>query len=339
MIALVNEAAASLGVASACDAIGLPRATYYRSQDERPQPKPRPRSKRALSTEQRQEVLDVLHEPRFVDSPPTEIYARLLDENEYLCSVRTMYRILAENAEIRERRQQRVHPPHAMPRLRATAPNQVWTWDITKLLGPRKWTYFYLYVMLDLFSRYVVGWMVANRESAALAKRLLTETCARQGIERDVLTLHQDRGAPMTSKTFAQTCADLGIDKSYSRPRVSNDNPFSESQFKTMKYQPDFPDHFDDVPHARRHSGDFTQWYNHEHHHIGLGLMTPYDVHHGLAREKWERRAVALAAAYAKHPERFPHGLPMPPPIPTEVWINQPSNNTITSSAIVAVAH
>lgn len=330
MIELVNQVAPQLGVAPACDAIGLPRATYYRwQQGERSEPKPRPKPKRALSTEERQAVLDVLHEPRFVDLPPTEVYAQLLDENEYHCSVRTMYRILAENAEVRERRRQRVHPPHAKPQLCARAPNQVWTWDITKLLGPRKWTYFYLYVILDLFSRYIVGWLIAKRESAALAARLITETCARQGIERNALTLHQDRGSPMTAKTFAQTCADLGITKSFSRPRVSNDNPFSESQFKTLKNQPAYPGRFDEFAHAQHYSGDFFDWYNHEHHHVGLGLMTPYDVHHGLAQEKWLRRAQALAAAYQAHPERFPHGLPMPPPLPTEVWINQPPDNTI----------
>lgn len=340
MIAIVNEVASELGVGPACEAIGLARATYYRHlSSERPEPKPRRKPARALSSEQRQAVLEVLHEPRFVDLAPTEIYAELLDEEKYLCSVRTMYRILADNAEVRERRRQRVHPPNAKPELCATAPNQVWSWDITKLLGPQKWTYYYLYVILDLFSRYVVGWLIAERESATLAERLLTETSTRQGVEPNTLTLHQDRGAPMTAKTFAQTCADLGITKSFSRPRVSNDNPFSESQFKTLKYHPGYPGRFDAPAHAEDYSRDFLDWYNHEHHHLGIGLMTPYDVHYGLAHEKWHRRARALQAAFEAHPERFPHGLPMPPPLPTEVWINKPAGRTIVVAPSAGAVH
>jgi putative transposase len=268
MIEYVNQAAPELGVAATCEAIGLSRATYYRQRHGKffgPKQR-RKQSPRALSIEERKAVLDKLHEPRFVDLPPNEVYAELLDEGEYLCSVRTMYRILADNDEVGERRRQSIHPPRTKPRLCATAPNQVWTWDITKLLGPEKWTYFYLYVILDIFSRYVVGWMIAERETASHAKRLVTETCVRQGIEAETLTLHQDRGSPMTSKTFAQTCADLGVTKSFSRPRVSNDNPYSESQFKTMKYQPDFPGRFDDLAHAKQYSRDFIQWYNHDHH-------------------------------------------------------------------------
>jgi len=334
MIELVNQAAPELGVAASCKALGLPRATFYRRRHGEvygPKP-PRKRSPRALSEEERQAVLDALHEPRFVDLPPAEVYAQLLDEGKHLGSIRTMYRILAANDEVRERRRQTVHPPRVTPRLRATAPNQVWTWDITKLLGPKKWTYFYLYVVLDLFSRYIVGWMLAERESASHAKRLLTETCARQGIERDSLILHQDRGAPMTSKTFAQACADLGVTKSFSRPRVSNDNPFSESNFKTLKNQPNFPGRFDGYPHARGYVEDFVDWYNNEHHHVGLGLMTPADVHHGLAEAKQLERAKVLADAFAAHPERFPHGPPKPPQLPTEAWINQPPDTTIVAS-------
>ena len=334
MIELVTQSAPALGVAPSCEALGLSRATYYRRRygefyGPKPRRQPHPRT---LSDEERQAVLDTLHEPRFVDLPPNEVYAQLLDERKYIASPRTMYRILAASDEVRERRRQTVHPPRVTPRLRATAPNQVWTWDITKLLGPRKWTYFYLYVVLDLFSRYVVGWMIAKRESAAHATRLITETCARQGIGADALTLHQDRGSPMTSKTFAQTCADLGVTKSFSRPRVSNDNPFSESHFKTLKYQPSFPGRFDDFDHAKRHAADFFGWYNDEHHHVGLGLMTPADVHHGLAELRQIERAKALTAAYAAHPERFPNGPPTPPQLPTEVWINQPPDATIEAS-------
>jgi len=342
MIALVDQVAPQLGVAAACEAIGLPRATYYRNRPDassKRERKPRPKPKRALSDDERQQVLDTLHGPRFVDLPPAEVYGQLLDEGEYLCSIRTMYRILADNHEIRERRRQSVHPPRTKPQLCATAPNQIWTWDITKLLGPQKWTYFYLYVILDIFSRYVVGWLIADRQSAALAQRLITETCARQGIERDTLTLHQDRGSPMTANTFAQTCADLGVTKSFSRPRVSNDNPYSETQFKTLKYQPDYPDRFDDVVHAKRYCHDFFEWYNHEHHHVGIGLMTPYDVHHGLALAKWHLRAQALAAAYEANPERFPNGPPTPPKLPTEAWINQPTDNTIVTDAQPAAVH
>ena len=341
MITLVTEAAPEIGVVEACAVVGVSRATYYRRRHGEVHGPKRKRNPplRALSPDERQVVLDKLHEPRFIDSPPTEVYAELLDEGEYHCSIRTMYRILADNDEVRERRRQTTHPPHAKPQLRATAPNQIWTWDITKLLGPQKWTYFYLYVILDLFSRYVVGWLIATHESAALAQRLLTETCARQGIDPNVLTLHQDRGSPMTSKTFAQTCADLGVTKSFSRPRVSNDNPYSESQFKTLKYQPDYPGRFDDLAHAESYNHDFFEWYNHEHHHSGLGLMTPHDVHHGLAVAKWHARAQALAAAFEAHPERFPNGPPKPPPLPTEVWINQPSAKTIETQPSPAAGH
>jgi len=339
MIDLVNETAPKLSVVEACDAIGLSRATYYRRRHgEALGPKPKRKSPaRALRQDERQVVLDKLHEPRFVDASPTEVFAELLDEGEYLCSLRTMYRILSANDEVRERRRQTSHPPRVKPQLCATAPNQVWTWDITKLLGPKKWTYFYLYVVLDIFSRYVVGWLIATRESAALAQRLITETCARQGIEPGTLAVHQDRGAPMTSKPFAQTCADLGVLQSFSRPRVSNDNPYSESNFKTLKNQPEFPGRFDDLRHAEQYCRDFFEWYNLEHHHSGIGLMTPHDLHHGLALAKWQHRAEVLAAAYAEHPERFPNGPPTPPPLPVEVWINQPSDTTIETQAIPAV--
>jgi putative transposase len=340
MIALVDQAAPELSVALACDAVGLPRATYYRKRyGDFIGPRRRRRSTRALSADERQTVLDTLHEERFVDLPPAEVYAQLLDEDRYLCAIRTMYRILAASDEVRERRHQRVHPPNAKPELSATAPNQVWTWDITKLLGPKKWTYFYLYVIVDIFSRYVVGWLIADKESAALAELLLTETCARQGVVPETLTLHQDRGSPMTSKTFAQTCADLGVTKSFSRPRVSNDNPYSESQFKTLKYRPNYPGRFDDGAHAEHHCQDFFDWYNNDHHHAWLGLMTPDDVHHGLALAKSQGRALALAASFAAHPERFPNGPPVPPEIPTEVWINKPSTKTITTKPSPEMGH
>ena len=330
MIELVKEKGPRLGFAATCDALGLPRATFYRhvgrsapATSERSQ---RREPKQALSAKQRQRVLEVLHEDRFVDLAPTEIYAQLLDEGEHLCSIRTMYRILAANEEVRERRRQRQHPPYAKPELLATAPNQVWSWDITKLLGPEKWTYYYLYVVLDIFSRKVVGWLLAESESAAMANRLVAESCARERIERGQLIIHMDRGAAMTAKTFAQTLGTLGVTKSHSRPHVSDDNPFSEAQFKTLKYRPDFPQRFDSITQAEAHCRDFFSWYNHEHHHVSLGLMTPHDVHSGAAHEKWNRRAQVLSAAYAAHPERFPRGCPVPPPLPTAAWINKPTS-------------
>jgi len=267
-------------------------------------------------------VLAVLHEPRFVDHAPAEIYATLLDAGQYLCSERTMYRLLAAHAEVRERRDQLRHLVYAAPELLACRPNELWSWDITKLLGPVKWTYFYLYVMLDVFSRYVVGWMVAHRESATLAERFIQDTCGRQRIDRGQLTIHADRGSAMTSKPVALLLADLGVTKTHSRPHVSNDNPFSEAQFKTLKYRPAFPDRFGSIQDARAHGQDFFAWYNEAHHHSGLGLLTPHDVHFGLAAQRLAVRADVLAMAYAAHPERFPAGRPAPPAAPTRVWIN-----------------
>jgi putative transposase len=269
-------------------------------------------------------VLDVLHEPRFVDQAPAEVYASLLEEGRYLCSIRTMHRILGENAESRERRDQLRHPEYKKPELLATGPNQLWSWDITKLLGPTKWTYFYLYVLLDVFSRYVVGWMIAHRESAELAKKLITEACRRQGILPGQLTVHADNGPSMTSKPVAFLMADMGITKTHSRPHVSDDNPFSEAAFKTFKYRPEVPERFGCIEHSRSVFGALFPWYNCEHHHSGLGLLTPYDVHHGLGEQRLAERAAVLAAAYAAHPERFPNGPPRPQTLPTAVWINEP---------------
>jgi putative transposase len=235
-----------------------------------------------------------------------------------------MYRILEENQEVRERRDQLRHPHYAAPELLATAPNQVWSWDITKLLGPAKWTYFYLYVILDIFSRYVVGWMVAHHESAALAKKLIEQSCARQGILAGQLSLHADRGPSMKSKPVALLLSDLGVTKTHSRPYVSNDNPFSEAQFKTMKYRPDFPERFGSIQDSRSFGHVFFPWYNNEHRHSGLAMLTPHEVHYGLAEKRVEARARVLAAAFAAHPERFVAGVPRPPALPTEVWINKP---------------
>ncbi len=320
----ITESGLLLGVAVLCAALGIARASYYRRLKPKP-PVSRKASPRRLGDEEREAVLAVLHQSRFADLAPAEVYATLLDEGRYLCSERTMYRVLAENSEVRERRNQLRHPRYSPPELLATGPNQLWSWDITKLLGPAKWTYFYLYVILDVFSRYVVGWMVAHRETAALADRLIEETCRRQQISAGQLTIHADRGTSMTSKPVALLLSDLGVTKSHSRPHVSNDNPYSEAQFKTLKYRPAFPERFGSIEDSRGACGDFFAWYNLEHHHSGLGLLTPHDVHHGLAQARLERRALTLAAAWRAHPERFPCGLPTPPVLPTEAWINKPA--------------
>jgi len=319
----IDEVGPRLGVRATCEALGVAPATYYR---QRAGSKPaRPRSSpRALSAEERQDVLDLLHEPRFVDAAPAEVWATLLDEGRYLCSERTMYRILAANQEVRERRNQLRHPSYAAPELSATRPNELWSWDITKLKGPAKWVYYYLYVILDVFSRYVVGWMVAERESATLAERLIEQTCEREGIAPGQLTLHADRGPSMRAKDLALKLADLGITKTHSRPYTATDNPFSESQFKTMKYRPEFPDRFGCLQHARGFCGPFFGWYNTAHRHSGLAMLTPHDVHYGQAEQRLVERATVLAQAYAAHPERFPHGLPTPQTLPHAVWINKP---------------
>jgi putative transposase len=323
----VAEMGPRLGVAPTCTALGVARTSFYRRQRPRSEQRPRPTPPRALAPTERQRVLDTLHELRFVDLAPAQVYATLLDDGRYLCSERTLYRVLEANAEVRERRDQLRHPHYAAPQLLATGPNQLWSWDITKLLGPAKWTYYYLYVLLDVFSRYVVGWTLARREWAAIAEPLIAESCTRQGIEPGQLTVHADRGGPMIAKSMAFLLADLGITKTHSRPHVSNDNPFSESQFKTFKYRPDFPDRFGSFEHGRAHCGDFFPWYNLEHHHVGLGLFTPHDVHYGLAAAKREQRARVLVEAFAKNPERFPNGCPVPRPLPTAVWINPPKTS------------
>ncbi len=298
-----------VGVAPACRALGVARATLSRRRAARACPRPqqpRPPSPRALSTQERLAVLAVLNEERFVDHAPRTIWATLLDEGRYLCSARTMYRILAAAGAVRERRNQLRHPAYSKPELLATAPNQVWSWDITKLKGPVKWTYDYLYVVIDIYSRCVVGWTLAACESGTLAKELVAHACDKQGTRAGELTLHADRGAPMISKTLALKLADLGVTKSHSRPYTSNDNAFSESQFRTMKYRPDFPARFGSIQDARAHCRAFFDWYNREHRHLGLGLLTPETVHYGRAEAALAARSVVLDAAYRLHPERGP---------------------------------
>ena len=326
--------AVQVGVAPACQALGVSRATFYRRQRSTPgHQQPRPTPARALCEAEREQVLDVLAGPRFVDRAPAEVVATLLDEGHYLCSERTMYRILAADQPVRERRNQREHPQYAKPELVATAPNQTWSWDITKLLGPTKWTYFYLYVVLDIFSRYAVGWMVAERENSVLAGHLIEESCHKQGVQPQVLTLHSDRGAPMTSKCTAQLLADLGVTRSLSRPQVSDDNPFSEAQFKTLKYHPGFPGRFHDITAAIAFCRTFFPWYNTEHRHGGIAMLTPDDVHHHRTQGVLDQRGQTLQAAWTRHPERFVGGIPKPEPLPEAVWINPPVTSTTGDTA------
>jgi putative transposase len=321
-----QELSTKIGTASACRSLDLARPTYYRRLEPRIEETaaPRPAPPRTLSLIERQAVLDVLHTDRFVDKAPTEVYATLLDEGTYHCSVRTMYRILDDAGEVRERRDQARHPHYKAPELLATASNQVWSWDITKLLGPVKWSYFYLYVILDIFSRYVVGWMIAPHESSTLAKRLIAETCEKQNVLPGQLTIHADRGSSMKSKPVALLLADLGITKSHSRPHVSDDNPYSESQFKTLKYRPGFPDRFGSIQDGRSFCQDFFPWYNCEHRHSGIGLLTPEVVHYGKAEAVTSQRRIVLASAFEAHPDRFVRGLPVPPSLPEAAWINKP---------------
>ena len=322
----VADLGLQVNIKAACAAFGIPRATYYRRTTNRTAAlSVRPLPPLALTTMEEQSVLDALHEPRFRDLAPPQVYATLLDEGVYHCSIRTIYRILAKHDEVRERRRQVVRPHYDKPELLATGPNQVWSWDITKLKGPAKWTYFHLYVILDIFSRYVVGWMVAHREQAALAKRLINDTCEKQQIQPDQLVLHADRGSSMKSKAVAHLLADLGVTKTHSRPHVSNDNPFSEAQFKTLKYCPEFPGTFGSIQDARLFCHDFFTWYNGEHKHSGIGLLTPEHVHYGMDKEVVQRRATVLEAAFGKQPKRFKGRIPQPQPAPQAVWINPPA--------------
>ncbi len=315
-----------VGVAPACRALAVPRATYYRAMSPSipREPAPRPTPARALAPEERTKVLETLNSQRFCDMAPAAAHAVLMDEGEYMCSTRTMYRILEDAHEVRERRNQLRHPNYTKPELLATEPNQVWSWDITKLKGPAKWTYYYLYVILDIFSRYVVGWMIAMREAAALAKRLISETCAKEEIEEGQLGLHADRGPSMKSKPVEFLLVDLGVDKTHSRPHTSNDNPYSESQFKTLKYRPEFPARFGSIQDARSFCRGFFPWYNTEHRHSGIAYLTPEMVHHGHAADVIDARQVVLLEAYASHPERFVKAAPRPLELPESVWINKP---------------
>lgn len=337
MMTLLEEASLSYGITTACQALAVPRSWYYRqkgvSGPTQENPEARPTPKHALSKTEKARMREVLNGEQFVDQSPREVYATLLDEGVYLCHWRTMYRILTEHDEVRERRNQRQHPQNTKPQLVASRPNKLWSWDITLLAGPGRRLFYYLYVILDVYSRYVVGWLVAEGESSELAERLIAITCNKQNIRRDQLTLHADRGSAMRAKTVAQLLADLGVTKTHTRPYTPNDNPYSEAQFKTMKYRPDYPDRFESLDYARSWARAFFTWYNHEHHHTGLGLMTPAVVHHEQVDEVRAKRQRVLDEVYAAHPERFVKGRPIAPKVPNQVWINPPQSATAAGTA------
>jgi putative transposase len=332
-----------VGTTEACRAMEVARATHYRRRRPRlvAEPKPRPTPGRALSERERAAVLELLDGERFCDRSPGEVYATLLDEGTYLASERTMYRLLVRNQEVRERRNQRRHPCYQKPELLATGPNEVWCWDITKLRGPEKGIWFHLYVIMDIYSRQVMGWMVAPTESARLAKRLISETIRKHNVDATKLTVHADRGSYMKSKAVVQLLADLGVFRSHSRPHVCNDNPFSESQFRTLKYAPSFPARFGYIQDARRFCATFFNRYNNDHHHSGIGYLTPAVVHAGQAAAVCGRRAKTLQSAHAAHPDRFVRGVPQPPPLPVATWINPAgrTDRTLLSNFTNEVSH
>lgn len=332
MTALVTALNEQVGVSvkRACAVLGASRSSVYRAQQPRREPKPRSTPANALTEAERQVVRSTLNSERFMDQAPRQVYATLLDEGHYLCHWRTMYRVLAAHDEVRERRDVRRHPvARRKPELCATGPNQVWTWDITYL---RSWiprVYYYLYSVLDLYSRYVVGWMIAERECSQLGRQVVAASATKQGIQPGQLTLHSDNGGPMRGKPLTQLLVDLGIVRSHSRPHTSNDNPFSEAHFRTLKYHPDFPDRFTDVDRSRSWASGFFNWYNHEHYHSGLNLLTPASVHYGEAGEVIRQRQLVLATAYAMQPARFSRGLPAIRELPAAVWINRPDDENL----------
>ena len=329
----VESLSKDIGVSKACDALQLPRSTLYRWRKPKIASAPRPTPSRALALPERQEILEQVHSERFLDQSIPEIHATLLDEGIWLGSMRTMYRVVDAAQEVRERRNVARHPVYTKPQLVARGPNQVWSWDITKIKGPVARTYFHLYVILDIFSRLVVGWMLSLSESAAQASALIEQTCERQKIDRSQLTIHSDRGPSMTSKPVAQLLAELGITRSLSRPHVSNDNSYSESQFKTFKYHPTFPGCFGSIEDGRAHCRNFFDWYNPQHRHSALAWLTPADVHYGRGPAILAARQKTLLAAYHAHPERFPHGPPVVPALHTEVWINRPTIDATVQAA------
>ncbi len=312
-----------IGYAPLCDSLGVPRATLYRHLRPHSEVKKRLSPPRRIPDEQRTEIRSVLNSKRFWDMAPAAVYTTLLDEGTYLCSERSMYRILTEAKQIRIRRQ-RMPRNFVKPELLAIKPNEVWSWDITRLKGPVKWTYYYMYKIMDIFSRYIVGWMIADREKDALAEALIDETCLKQEIVPGTLTLHSDRGGSMTAKLVAHLLADLGITRSLGRPHVSNDNPYSESAFKTLKYRPEIPQRFYSLAEAEAIFAPLFRWYNQEHRHSGIAMLTPYQAHYGEDKMVLKHRTMILSQAYDKHPERFVKGCPQVKRMPQQVWINKP---------------
>jgi len=331
MEAAVTELDPLVGTHPACRALGVAPATLYRHR--RPQRPKTPRLRvtpaRALSACERDAVLSELHSERFVDASPAAVWATLLDEGRYLASERTMYRLLAAEGEVRERRNQLTHPSYQKPELLAERPNEVWSWDITKIKGPVTWTYYYLYAVLDVFSRYIVAWTLQHRESGEIAKALIAQAIEQQHVAPGTLTVHADRGSSMISKPVAFLLADLGVTKTHNRPYTSSDNPYSEAHFKTLKYRPGFPDRFACIQEARAFLSEFFNWYNQEHRHSGIGLMTPVSVHYGRAEEIHEDRTRVLASAYGRTPERFVRRPPRPPALPSAAWINKPATQEV----------
>lgn len=325
----MSQLASQIGIKQTCAVLNIARSRVYRSRQPRPTPKPRPIPTHALSQAERQQVRAVLNSQRFMDKAPRQVYATLLDEGTYLCHWRTMYRILAVHHEIRERRLIRRHPTYQKPELLATCPNEVWSWDITKLRGECKGVYYSLYTVLDIFSRYVVGWMLAEGESSDLARHLIAESTSKQGIQPHQLTLHADNGSPMKGKPVTQLLVDLGVNRSHTRPHTSDDNPFSEAQFKTMKYHPSYPDRFTSITDARAWARAFFEWYNHQHYHSGLHLLTPASVHYGEAVGIQQARQAVMLVAYQAHPARFVGGVPRVKGAPSAVWINPPKTTEI----------
>ena len=277
-----------------------------------------------MTPAQQERILAELNSERFLDCAPRQVWASLLDEGVYLCSWRSMYRLLKQHDQVRERRNVRRHPKYTRPELAASGPNQVWTWDITYLKGPVRGQFYYLYVVIDLYSRLVVGWMVADRECEELARRLLEQSYRKHGVKPGQLTIHADRGAPMKSKSVHQLLSDLDVRASHSRPRVSNDNPFSEAGFKTMKYSPEFPARFTSLREAEAFCCDYFAWYNQRHYHTGIVLLTPAQVHYGEADRVLARRQATLDQAFAAHPERFGHRPPQVARLPETVFLNRP---------------
>lgn len=321
---LIDNRALCLSVRETCDALSFPRSSYCRSK--KPLKAKTYKSHRKLNPDERQKVLDILRSDEYMDLSPAQVYNHLLDKGEYVASERTMYRILNENKEVRERRQLTKHPIYKKPELLATGPNQLWSWDITRLRGPNKLEYYHLYVMLDVYSRYVVGWMLAHRESAELAKELVSECYKSQNISPEVLTVHSDRGPAMKAQTLAELFDYLKVTKSHSRPQVSNDNPYSEAQFKTTKYSRTYPDRFGSIEDAKSFCRDFFAWYNQEHYHSGIAMLTPKSVHYGQDRGIISKRNQALSEAFKKNKHRFVNGKPKAKKVPAKVWINKPIN-------------